>query len=306
MEGFNTLQELGSKEIASATHIPVAHVESILKKQYETFQKPQFFGFLSILEREYKIDLSALKQEYLFSRAEEEISKETTIDITETSSKLLENGKELLVNKKVIYGAGGGVVVLLLIVLLSTMDFSPTQEQKIEINNTAIDQAKKNLNIEPVHVANVEEMMQNNDVESAEFGQDSQKANISTVKKTPTKQKSNPVKKAKSTIDSLEPVSSTEPMMPLYFRIIPKGRLWLGIIDADTHRRRVETISEPLILDAEKSWLIVTGYGHLDMDCGDTTTKHRIDHKLLFLYEGGICQIIDKEEFKARNRGKSW
>jgi len=42
------------------------------------------------------------------------------------------------------------------------------------------------------------------------------------------------------------------------------------------------------------------------MDCGDTTHKFREDKKLLFLYENGICQIIDKEEFKARNRGKLW
>ncbi len=303
MEGLNKLQELGSKAIVSATHIPIAHVENILNKEYEKFQKPQFFGFISILEREYKIDLSVLKQEFLFTLAQEQISQDVSIDIAETSSKMLESGKDLLQNRKVIYGAAGGVVILLLIVLISMIDFSSPKEQKTEINNTAIDKAKKNLNIEPVHVANVEETMQNNEVESAEFGQDAQAADSATHQEQKKQQKSASAKRA---IDSLEPVSSTEPMMPLYFRIIPKGRLWLGIIDAETHRRRVETITEPLILDAEKSWLIVTGYGHLDMDCGDTTTKHRIDHKLLFLYEGGICQIIDKEEFKARNRGKLW
>jgi len=94
--------------------------------------------------------------------------------------------------------------------------------------------------------------------------------------------------------------------MPLYLRIIPKGKLWLGLIDGETYRRRVETISKPLILDPEKSWLIVTGYGHLDLECGDTTNKYREDRKLLILYEAGVCQIIDKEEFKARNRGKLW
>ena len=306
MEGFNTLQELGAKTINSATHIPIAHVESILNKEFEKFQKPQFFGFISILEREYKIDLSDLKQEFLFARAEEEITEETNFDIAGRSSKLLENRKALLQNKKVLYGAAGSIVVLLLIVLLSMIDFSSATEQKIEINNTAIDQAKKNLNIEPVHVANVEEMMKNNEVESAEFGQDSQEANRSIVKEEKVQTESIQPKAAKKAVDTLEPVSSTEPMMPLYLRIVPKGKLWLGIIDAETHRRRAETITEPLILDAEKSWLIVTGYGHLDMDCGDTTTKHRIDHKLLFLYEGGVCQIIDKEEFKARNKGKLW
>ncbi|MGB5964697.1 MAG: hypothetical protein WBG65_04085, partial [Sulfurimonadaceae bacterium] len=115
-----------------------------------------------------------------------------------------------------------------------------------------------------------------------------------------------PVQEAKKAIDTLEPVSSTEPIMPLYLRLIPRGQLWVGIINAETHKRRAETITEPLILDAHKNWLIVTGYGHLDMDCGDTTNKYREDKKLLFLYENGICQVIDEEEFKARNRGKLW
>ena len=245
MEGFNKLQELGSETIVAATHIPIAHVEKILNKEFEQFQKPQFFGFISILEREYKIDLSDLKQEFLFARAEEEITEETGFDIAETSSKLLENRKALLQNKKVIYGAAGSVVVLLLIVLISMIDFSSTTEQKIEINNTAIDQAKKNLNIEPVHAANVEEMMSDNEVESAEFGQDKQEANVSTVEVKKVQKQSAPALSEKSKIDTLEPVSSTEPMMPLYFRIVPKGRLWLGIVDAETYRRRVETISEP-------------------------------------------------------------
>ncbi len=293
MNDFNTLQELGSKTISSATHIPIAHVDNILNKAFSTFQKPQFFGFISILEREYKLDLSGLKQEFLFDVAEHEIVTDTNFDIAETGSQV----KALFENKKVVYGAVGAIVVVLLIILLSTMDFSSSDKAKIEINNTAIDQAKKNLNIAPVEVNNVEEMMKNNDVESAEHGQDVQKS-ASTTSQEATKTAK--LEKAQ------EPVSNSEPTMSLYFRIIPKGKLWLGIIDTETHRRRVETITKPLILDAEKSWLIVTGYGHLDMDCGDTTHKFRQDHKLLFLYEDGICQIIDKEEFKAQNRGKLW
>ena len=293
MSDFNTLQELGSKTITSATHIPVAHVENILNKKFDQFQKPQFFGFVSILEREYKLDLSGLKQEFLFEKAEHEVVEESNFDIAEKSSQI----KALLENKKVVYGAVGVLLFVLLLTLLNSIDFSSSDETKIEINNTAIDQAKKNLNIKPAEVNNVEDMMKNNDVESAEHGQDTQES-TSDVEKTATTTEKKEVSK--------EPVSNAEPTMSLYFRIIPKGKLWLGIIDTETHRRRVETITKPLILDAEKSWLIVTGYGHLDMDCGDTTHKFRQDHKLLFLYEDGICQIIDKEEFKAQNRGKLW
>ena len=306
MEGFKKLQELGIDEIVSATHIPVIHIENILNKEFGQFQKPQFFGFISILEREYKIDLSGLKQEFLFIRAEEEAPQETSFDVADTGSKLLGNSKSLLQNRNIMYGAAAAFVAILLIVLTSMIDFSPSKEQKTEINNTAIDQAKKNLKIEPVHVANVEEMMRNNVIESAEYGQDGQEANTSIMKDKTLQQESTPAVAAETKIDILEPVSSTEPMMPLYLRIVPRGKLWLGIINAETHRRRVETITEPLILDAEKSWLIFTGYGHLSMDCGDTTTKYRENNKLLFLYEGGICQRIDEEEFRARNKGKLW
>ena len=100
--------------------------------------------------------------------------------------------------------------------------------------------------------------------------------------------------------------SIAEPTVPLYFRIVPQGKLWLGIIDAETHKRKVKTITEPLDLDAEKEWLIVTGYGYLDMECGDTTKKYRENDKLLFLYENGVCRKIDEDEFKARNKGKLW
>ncbi len=299
MDGFGKLKELGSKKISAATHIQVAHVESILNKEFEQFQKPQFFGFISILEREYKIDLSGLKQEFLFARAEEEITHEGNFDIAESGSKFFEKNRALLSDKRVLYGAAGSAVVLLLIVLISLIDFSSKEEHKIEINNTAIDQAKKNLNIEPVNVANVEDAMHDNDVESAEFGQDTAEANASATEV-------HALDAAASEVDANEPVSSTEPMMPLYFRIVPRGKLWLGIINEETHKRRVETITEPLVLDANKNWLIVTGYGHLDLDCGDTTKQYREDNKLLFLYENGVCQVIDEEEFKARNKGKLW
>ena len=294
MDGFKRLEEIGSKNISATTHIPIAHVENILSKSYASFQKPQFFGFLSILEREYKIDLSELKQEYLFTLAEKELPDESSFDIAETGFKLFENSSEILKNRKVIYGVGAVLSIALVLFLVSLIDFSSSDSAKIEINNTAIDKAKKNLNIRPVERANVEERLSDNTVESAEFGQEEQaeKEQNATDEKV--------VDQKKNTI------ADSEPMMPLYFRIVPKGKLWLGIINAETHRRRVETISKPLILDAEKSWLIVTGYGHLDMDCGDTTTKFREDKKLLILYENGICQIIDKEEFKARNRGKVW
>jgi len=175
------------------------------------------------------------------------------------------------------------------------------KEEKIEINNSAIDKAKKNLNLQPVHVANVDEMIENNEVESAEYGQDAQEANITVANEENTT-----LEKQDDAALGQDTAVTPEPTMPLYFSIVPKGELWIGMINAVTHERKAKIITEPLVLDADKEWLVVTGYGRLDLECGDVTKKFREDNKLYFLYENGICQQIDEEEFRARNKGKLW
>jgi len=289
MDGFEKLQELGSKKIASATHISVGHIDNILNKEFAKFQKPQFFGFISILEREYKIDLSGLKQEFLFTRAQAEMSQETSFDLTENASKHFDR-------KKVFYGVASVAAVLLLILLFTLIDLSPNQAQKIEINNTAIDQAKKNLNLEPAHIANVEEAIKESDIESAEYGQETPEENATVLGTEDLLEENATVQEA----------ASIEPAMPLHLRIVPSRELWVGMIDTETHQRKAKVITEPLDLNAEKEWLIVTGYGYLEMECGDTTKKYSETGKLLFLYENGVCYKIDEAEFKARNKGRVW
>lgn len=288
MEGLKKLQDIGSSVIANTTHIPLQHVENILEKNLQTFQKPQLFGFLSILEREYKVDLSGLRQDFLFDLAEAKMAQEPSFDIAERSTEIYERRREIFKDKRFLGAIVAIIGLSLILVFVSMMDFSVAKEEKIEINNTAIDQAKKNLHLTTPQVEDVEVEMNKSDVESAEFGQEEASKSVE-----------------KADVDA-KPVSSSEPVMPLYLRIVPKGRLWLGIINTETHRRRVETISKPLELDPKKSWLIITGYGHLNVECGDITNKYREDRKLLILYEAGVCQIIDKAEFKARNRGKLW
>jgi len=255
-DDFEKLREIGTKKISSATHISMAHIDNILNKKFAKFQKPQFFGFLSIIEREFKLDLSSLKQEFLFARAEAEMVKDENLELIESTPKLTES-------KKVRYGALSAVVLLVLVFLFNFIDFSSPQEAKIEINNTAIEKAKKNLNLQPVHVANVDEMIENNEVESAEYGQDVEEVNVTVANEVNTT-----LEKQDAAAPSQDAAVTPEPTMPLYFSIVPKGELWVGIINAETHERKAKIITEPLVFDVEKEWLVVTGYGRLDLERG--------------------------------------
>ncbi|CAI6157506.1 MAG: hypothetical protein SPLUMA2_SPLUMAMAG2_00690 [uncultured Sulfurimonas sp.] len=60
-EELAKLKSLGAQKIYEDTHIPVLHVKSIFEHNFAKLQRVQFLGFVSILEREYSLNLSSLK-----------------------------------------------------------------------------------------------------------------------------------------------------------------------------------------------------------------------------------------------------
>ena len=61
---FEDLQALGTEKIHERTHISRDKVELVLTKSYGEIGRVQFMGFISILEREYGIDLNTIREEY--------------------------------------------------------------------------------------------------------------------------------------------------------------------------------------------------------------------------------------------------
>lgn len=55
------LKSLGAQKIHEDTHIALRYVQSVIYESFEGLTKVQFLGFISILEREYQLDLSLLK-----------------------------------------------------------------------------------------------------------------------------------------------------------------------------------------------------------------------------------------------------
>ncbi len=60
-EGYDKLTSIGTQKIHEATHISRLHIQAVIHESYDDMTKIQFLGFISILEREYNLDLSELK-----------------------------------------------------------------------------------------------------------------------------------------------------------------------------------------------------------------------------------------------------
>ncbi len=59
------LEENTIKSISQKTKISEANLENLLAANFDNLKKVKTLGFISILEREYKVDLNALKEEAL-------------------------------------------------------------------------------------------------------------------------------------------------------------------------------------------------------------------------------------------------
>ena len=137
-DGFDKLKSIGAQKIHEQTHIARHHMQALLHETFDDMNKIQFLGFISILEREYSVDLSELK-----ANAEEFYAEETT-KVQQETKVFVEPKKKK--NLTLIYIA---VVVLIFVIAVSfTLDESSNASIKVKehsIDNSAIENAKDNM-----------------------------------------------------------------------------------------------------------------------------------------------------------------
>lgn len=267
VSGLDTLKNSGAAEISARTHISRDNIEALLEGQLGKFTPVQFQGFVSILEREYGIDLEALRDQYAQTAPQEEQRRaHASGDPFVISVKQEKRRKRNL---------GYLLAVLAVVVTLAVLVLLPeNQKASIELNNTAIDVARANMDALELP----EE--QNSTFETVDAVQETRQEAGAEVESAP------------------------EPKRGM--TLFPRSRVWVGMIDADSHEHFTKTTGEAIVLDANRTWLAITGHGFVTVECGDSNTTYKESDRLLLLYEDGECRRLDSDEFRLRNQGKMW
>ena len=266
MTGLDKLQEIGAHKIYEKTHIARKFVDDILNQKYSSMNKIQFAGFISIIEREYNVDLHELTEAYT-----------TQFNINNSKANepfvVSQQESEKPSQTKFFYIAIGLVVMVFAILMLkpsSQVDVSTPEPILVEtpsvvneLNNTTIEEAKLNLN---------------------NLGNTTVKTEMLEIVEEPR----------------------VEPAHRSKFEIKPRSKLWIGIVDLETFKRTQRLDSASFELDKDKDWLLVMGHGFVNFDVNGEEQKFKDEKKVWFSYENGVLSKLSRSEFKEKNRGKAW
>ncbi len=266
---FEDLQELGSEKIHEKTHISRDKIELVLTKSYGELGKVQFMGFISILEREYNLDLNDIREEYTAFWNEHKPS------VSQQSSSILQ-AKSNSKQKWIVAGMAAAALLIVGGYLLQSSLSNAPREELIVLSS--------------LHVETAETEEANG---SAEANQ-SAEGNLSVVA-APIAAEQNTSVPAKG--DALPSGQ---------IRIVPKYKVWVGMIDTAKGTKTQQITSDPIVVDGSAALLIVLGHGMVEIEsaAGKETVKER--NTLRLAVENGTFRRLSQNEFQGLNNGKNW
>ncbi|GAA7574237.1 hypothetical protein JP0024_04390 [Helicobacter pylori] len=221
-KNLQILKEVGVTEICKATKIASKNIHSILEKRYESLSRVHARGFIQILEREYKIDLSAWMKEFdkvcVFKEGVSEEKNQET-DPEETAKKPLKVELDYSINqantslskksskwKPFVLVVGVIVIVLAVVIIQNSSSLKEEKERE-----SAIKSGTKKSSF--------------NDANLAEENKPEPTPKLEEKPKEQDKQEKEAIKEDPNTI-----------------YIIPKRDIWVEVIDLDEKKNSFQKV----------------------------------------------------------------
>lgn len=280
-KNLQILKEVGVAEICKATKIASKNIHSILEKRYESLSKVHARGFIQILEREYKIDLSAWMKEFdkactFKEGVSEEQNQET--DPEETARKPLKVELDYSINrantslskksskwKPFVIVLGVIVIVLAVVIIQNSSSLKEERGQESAIKSgtkkSSFNEANPTEENKPEPTPKLEEKPKEQD-----------------------KQEKEAIKENPNTI-----------------YIIPKKDVWIEVIDLDEKKNSFQKVfKKNYSLETKNHRLLLRfGHGHLSLKNNHQEQEYNDSKTRRFLYEPNKgLTLINEAQYK--------
>ncbi len=280
-KNLQILKEVGVAEICKATKIASKNIRSILEKRYESLSRVHARGFIQILEREYKIDLSAWMKEFDKACAfkegvSEEQNQET--DPEETAKKPLKVELDYSINqtntslskksskwKPFVLVLGVIVITLAVVIIQNSSSLKEEREQESAIKSgtkkSSFNEANPTEENKPEPTPKLEEKPKEHDKQGKE-----------AIKEDPN---------------------------TIY--IIPKRDIWVEVIDLDEKKNSFQKVfKKNYSLETKNHRLLLRfGHGHLSLKNNHQEQEYNDSKTRRFLYEPNKgLTLINEAQYK--------
>ncbi|GAA9673868.1 hypothetical protein HpVH123_07010 [Helicobacter pylori] len=281
-KNLQILKEVGVAEICKATKIASKNIHSILEKRYESLSRVHARGFTQILEREYKIDLSAWMKEFdkvcVFKEGVSEEKNQET-DPEETAKKPLKVELDYSINqantslskkssKWKPFVLVIGVIVIILAVVIIQNSSSLKEEKERE---GAIKSGTKKSSFD--------------DANLAEENKPEPTPKLEEKPKEQDKQEKEAIKE--------------DPNNTIY--IIPKRDIWVEVIDLNEKKNSFQKVfKKSYSLETKNHRLLLRfGHGHLSLKNNHQEQNYNDSKTRRFLYEPAKgLTLINEAQYK--------
>ncbi|GAA8901809.1 hypothetical protein BTM205_05200 [Helicobacter pylori] len=279
-KNLQILKEVGVAEICKATKIASKNIHSILEKRYESLSRVHARGFIQILEREYKIDLSAWMKEFekvcVFKEGVSEEKNQET-DPEETAKKPLKVELDYSINqantslskksskwKPFVLVIGVFVIVLAVVIIQNSSSLKEEKERESAIKSgtkNTFNEANPTEENKPETTPKLEEKQTEQD-----------------------KQKQEAIKENPNTI-----------------YIIPKKDIWVEVVDLDEKKNSFQKVfKKSYSLETKNHRLLLRfGHGHLSLKSNHQKQDYNDSKTRRFLYEPAKgLTLINEVQYK--------
>ncbi|GAA7797313.1 hypothetical protein JP0178_11490 [Helicobacter pylori] len=284
-KNLQILKEVGVTEICKATKIASKNIHSILEKRYESLSRVHARGFIQILEREYKIDLSAWMKEFdkvcVFKEGVgEEKNQETSPE--ETAKKPLKVELDYSINqvntslskktskwKPFVLVLGVIVIILVIVTIQNSSSLKEEREQESAIKSGT----KKSSS---------------NKANPTEENKPEPTPKLEEKPKEQDKQEKEAIKENPNTI-----------------YIIPKKDVWVEVIDLDEKKNSFQKVfKKNYSLETKNHRLLLRfGHGHLSLKNNHQEQEYNDSKTRRFLYEPNKgLTLINEAQYKELQR----
>ncbi|HFQ60737.1 MAG TPA: hypothetical protein ENK39_00360 [Epsilonproteobacteria bacterium] len=311
MQLNDILEENSVKAISKKTNISEDNIEALISENFEYLAKAKALGFISILERDFDIDLSTLREKALAYYQEHSSEGESiTIGLPVMEEKKGRSKWFLLLMLGLLAYASWYFFTQFDKKTLSTL--LPFSEDKVETVAPAEVKEKQN-DIHKDDALSISNALSHTQTDATGAQTDIVVASIEPNASKEISSSEAIVVETSPVVETQESISETTKPEAAVVReretiaLVPEHRLWFGMIDINTGKRDNFSISNKFDIDVkDKSWLIATSSAPFSFVNKEETQEFNDAKEHYFKVSKEGIEPLSKAEYIAQGGYRKW